>query len=234
MINCYFELHVEQGPQLAEAGISVGVVEGVYGFVWMNVAFIGSADHAGPPPMHLRHDALVATSDVIESVRRITGTGGNDLVGTVGSVDVYPNSINVIPERVEFTVDLRSYDNDVVDLAIEPIKREIEHAAGREKVEMEYEEIMHVDAEPFDDNCIATVERAAETVDVDYMRIVSGAGHDANYLNKISPTSMIFIPSVDGISHSEDEYTEWEDVVRGTDVLLYSVLEKANEGETGR
>ncbi|WP_266083278.1 Zn-dependent hydrolase [Haladaptatus caseinilyticus] len=226
-LHCYFELHVEQGPQLSESGLSVGVVGGVYGFVWMNAAFTGSADHAGPTPMHLRHDALVATSDVIESVRRITSTGGDDLVGTVGSIDVHPNSINVIPERVDFTLDFRSYDNDIVDHATEQIQREIEHAANRENVEMEYEEIMRVDAEPFDDECIETVERAADAVGTKYMRIVSGAGHDANYLNEICPTSMIFVPSVDGISHTEDEYTEWADVVRGADVLLHAVLEKA-------
>jgi len=229
-VHCYFELHVEQGPYLDEAGLSIGVVEGVYGFSWMNAAFEGSADHAGPTPMHLRHDALVATSDVIQSVRRIAGTGGEDLVGTVGSVDVRPNSINVIPERVEFTLDVRSYDNDVVDRAVERLRREVEWAAEREGVEREFEEIMRVDADPFAADCIDAVERAAESVvGEDYARVVSGAGHDANYLNTICPTGMIFVPSVDGISHVEEEYTEWDDVVDGVAVLLSVVLEKANE-----
>jgi N-carbamoyl-L-amino-acid hydrolase len=229
-VHCYFELHVEQGPYLDQTGLSIGVVEGVYGFSWMNAAFEGSADHAGPTPMHLRHDALVATSDVIQSVRRIAGTGGEDLVGTVGSVDVHPNSINVIPERVEFTLDFRSYDNDVVDRAVERIRREVEWAAEREAVEWEFEEIMRVDADPFAADCIDAIERAAESVvGEDYARVVSGAGHDANYLNTICPTGMIFVPSVDGISHVEEEYTEWDDVVDGVAVLLGAVLEKANE-----
>ncbi|SIR87657.1 N-carbamoyl-L-amino-acid hydrolase [Haladaptatus litoreus] len=230
-LHCYFELHVEQGPYLHEIGRSVSVVEGVYGFSWMNVVFEGSADHAGPTPMNLRYDALVATSDVVESVRRIAGTEGEDLVGTVGSLDVFPNSINVIPERVEFTIDFRSYDNDVVDAAVERVQREIEWAAEREGVDWEFEEIMRVDADPFADECIETVERAARAVvgEDDYIRLVSGAGHDANYLNTICPTSMIFVPSVDGISHVEEEYTEWEDIVAGVNVLYNAVLEKANE-----
>ncbi|MFC6941953.1 Zn-dependent hydrolase [Salinirubellus sp. GCM10025818] len=230
-LHCYLELHVEQGPYLDEGDLSIGVVEGVYGFSWANVAFEGQADHAGPTPMHLRHDALVATSDVVQSVRRIAGTGGADLVGTVGSIDAHPNSINVIPERVEFTLDFRSYDDGVVEAAVDRARREVEWAAEREDVEWEFEEIMRIDAAPFADECIEAVERAARSVvgEDDYTRIVSGAGHDASYLNEICPTGMIFVPSVGGISHVEEEYTEWEDVVRGVEVLLGAVLEKADE-----
>ncbi|ODR80593.1 Zn-dependent hydrolase [Haladaptatus sp. W1] len=231
-LHCYFELHVEQGPYLDEQDLSIGVVEGVYGFSWLNASFGGKADHAGPTPMHLRNDALVATSDVINAVRRLTATGGTDLVGTVGSVDVYPNSINVIPEQVEFTIDLRSYDNEVVEQAVEQIQNEIRYAADREGVSWDCEEIMRVDADPFDDDCVATVERAAESVGADYMRMVSGAGHDANYLNTICPTSMIFVPSVNGISHTEGEFTEWDDVVTGANVLVHAVTEKAAMTET--
>lgn len=232
-LHCYFELHVEQGPYLADNDLSVGVVEGVCGFSWMNVTFTGSVDHAGPTPMHLRTDALVSASDVVRAVRNLTATGGPDLVGTVGSMDVNPNSINVIPERVDLTVDFRSYDNAVVDRAVERIQEEIRWAAEREGVSWEFEEIMRVDADPFDDGCIETVERAAERIDAEYMRMVSGAGHDANYLNTIWPASIIFVPSENGISHTEDEFTEWEDVVTGTNVLLHAVLEEAsvNEGD---
>lgn len=228
-LHCYFELHVEQGPYLDEQNLSVGVVEGVYGFAWLNGTYTGKADHAGPTPMHLRSDALVATADVIQAVRRSTAVIGTDLVGTVGSLEVSPNSINVIPEKVEFTLDFRSYDNDMVEAAVDHIRREIEWAAEREGVEWELEEIMRVDAEPFNSDCINTVEAAAETVGAEYMRMVSGAGHDANYLNDICPTSMIFVPSVDGVSHTEAEYTDWSDVVVGTNVLFQATIKKANE-----
>ncbi|WP_265108574.1 Zn-dependent hydrolase [Halosolutus halophilus] len=227
-LHCYFEVHVEQGPFLERADLSVGVVEGVFGFSWMNVTFEGQANHAGPTPMNMRHDAFVATADVTKAVREITATEGTDLVGTVGSVDVWPNAINVIPERVEFTLDFRSYDNAVVDAAVDRVRNEIEWAAEREGLEYEFEEIMRVDADPFHDECIETVADAAEDAGCEYTRLVSGAGHDANYLNKITPTSMIFVPSVDGISHRESEYTEWEDVVTGAEVLLRAVNEQAS------
>lgn len=228
-LHCYFEIHVEQGPFLEQADLSVGVVEGVFGFSWMNVTFEGQANHAGPTPMNMRYDAFVATADVTKAVREITATEGTDLVGTVGSVDVWPNAINVIPERVEFTLDFRSYDNAVVETAVERIRNEIAWAAEREGLEYEVEEIMRVDADPFHDDCISTVAEAAEEAGCEYTRLVSGAGHDANYLNKIAPTSMIFIPSVDGISHRENEFTEWEDVANGADVLLRAVQKKAAE-----
>ncbi|MFB6201753.1 MAG: M20/M25/M40 family metallo-hydrolase, partial [Halorhabdus sp.] len=210
-----------------------GVVEGVYGFVWFDVTFAGSADHAGPTPMHLRNDALVATSDVVEGVRRIAGAEGEDLVGTVGSLDVSPNSINVIPETVDFTVDFRSYDDETVDRAADRIRAEIEHAAAREDVEASHEVIMRIESQAFDDGCIGTVATAADDIGADYTRLISGAGHDASYLNGVCPTAMVFVPSVGGVSHTEDEFTEWEDVVTGTEVLYRVVLEKANEPGDG-
>ena len=228
-IHAYFELHVEQGPFLEQQGLPVAAVEGVFGFSWLNARFEGQANHAGPTPMNMRHDAMVGLSDVTNAVRRITATEGIDLVGTVGSVDVWPNAINVIPERVEFTLDLRSYDNSVVDTAVARIEREIEWAAEREGLDYEIEEIMRVDADPFDDECIETVVGAIEDRGYEYTRLVSGAGHDANYLNTICPTSMIFVPSVDGVSHRESEFTEWEDVLVGAEVLLSAIVSKANE-----
>ncbi|MFC4408419.1 Zn-dependent hydrolase [Haloarchaeobius iranensis] len=226
-LHCYLELHVEQGPKLADAGHSVGVVEGVYGFVWLDAAFEGTADHAGPTPMHQRHDALVATGDVVEAVRRIAGTGGDDLVGTVGSVDVSPNAINVIPERVDFTVDFRSYDDGTVERAAEKVRKEIAHAADREGVDWECEAVMRIESQSFDDDLVETVAGAADDLDAEYTRLVSGAGHDASYLNRVCPTAMVFVPSVDGVSHTEAEFTEWDDVVTGTNVLLNAVLAEA-------
>ncbi|GAA0514049.1 N-carbamoyl-L-amino-acid hydrolase [Halorubrum aquaticum] len=228
-LHCYLELHVEQGPKLEDRDLAVGVVEGVYGFVWFDAAFTGSADHAGPTPMHLRNDALVATGDVIESVRRIAGTGGDDLVGTVGSLDIDPNSINVIPERVEFTVDFRSYDDAVVDRAADRVREEIDHAASREGIEAEREVIMRIESQSFDDDVVEAVADAADALDADATRLVSGAGHDASYLNRVCPTGMVFVPSVGGVSHTEDEFTEWDDVVTGVNVLLNAAVGKANE-----
>ena len=228
-LHAYFELHVEQGPFLEQQALPVAAVEGVFGFSWMNVTFEGQANHAGPTPMDMRHDAMVATSDIVRAVRGITATEGPDLVGTVGSVDVWPNAINVIPETVEFTLDFRSYDDAAVDAAVERIRQETEWAAEREGLDYEFEQIMRVDADPFDETCIETVAEAAEELGHDYTHLVSGAGHDANYLNTICPTSMIFVPSVDGISHRESEFTKWDDIVVGTEILLETVRKRAAE-----
>jgi len=226
-LHRYFELHVEQGPVLEDAGVPVGVVEGVYGFAWLEATFEGSADHAGPTPMHHREDALVAAADVVTAVRRLAGAG-DDLVGTVGSLGVEPDAVNVIPERVTATVDVRSYDDAVIDAAVEQVRREIHHAATREGVDADVAELMRIAPEVFDEAAVSEVAAAAEAVGADHRHLVSGAGHDASYLSRVCPTGMVFVPSVGAVSHSEDEFTEWDDVVTGTDVLLQAVLEAAS------
>lgn len=228
--HCYLELHVEQGPRLEEAGIPIGVVDGIVGYCWLRATFRGQADHAGPTPMGSRRDPLVAASEVVGAVRRIAASDDGDLVGTVGSVDVHPNSINVIPERVELTVDLRSYDDDRIDRVSTEVRRAIEAAVEREGVECEHEELMGNGSQTFAGDCVEAVERAAEELDVDYMHMVSGAGHDASHLNQLCETGMIFVPSVGGVSHTEEEFTEWDDVVTGTNVLLRAARARANAG----
>lgn len=229
-LHCYLEMHVEQGPKLEAAEIPVGVVDGIFGCYWLRATFEGQADHAGSTPMGERQDALVAASDVVGAVRRIAVSDDGDLVGTVGSLEVHPNSINVIPKRVELTVDLRSYDDDRIERAANELIREIELAADREGVAFEHEELMRNTSQTFAADCVEAVERAAEDVGVGYTHMVSGAGHDAGHLNQLCPTGMIFLPSVGGVSHTEDEFTEWTDVVTGTNVLLRATLAKANEG----
>ncbi len=219
-IHRYFELHVEQGPVLDDADCPAAAVEGVVGFTWLRVRMTGQADHAGPTPMTGRRDALVGASDVVTAVRRLTASAGEDLVGTVGSLTVEPNGINVIPEVVEFTVDLRSFDSAVLETAVDRVREEIRWAAKREDLTVDIEHIMTVAPTAFDPTVVDTVERAIERTGAEPMRLVSGAGHDASYLDRICPAGMLFVPSVDGISHSEDEYTEWSDVVTGTQALL--------------
>lgn len=228
-LHCYVELHVEQGPRLERRGLSVAAVEGVYGFAWLSVTLEGIADHAGPTPMHERQDALVAASDVVAAVRRLAATGGEDLVGTVGSLAVKPDSINVIPETVELTVDLRSHDTAVVSSAVDRIQREIAWAAEREGIDAEVEELMRIEPRTFDPAAVETVEAAIEAAGYEGTTLVSGAGHDASYLDDVCPTGMVFVPSVDGISHRESEFTEWEDVVAGVEVLSEAVRGKAAE-----
>jgi N-carbamoyl-L-amino-acid hydrolase len=227
-LHCYLELHVEQGPSLDDRDLQVAAVDGVFGFSWLDVTFEGMADHAGPTPMDSRRDALVGASDVVGAVRRLTATGGEDLVGTVGSLDVWPDAINVVPERVEFTVDLRSASDAVVERAVERVEREVEWAAEREGLDHHCERLMHVDATTFDEDCVGTVLDAMTAADHEPVRLTSGAGHDASYLDEVCPTAMVFVPSEDGVSHRESEYTEWADVVAGVEVLGGTVRRMAN------
>jgi N-carbamoyl-L-amino-acid hydrolase len=228
-LHCYLELHIEQGPYLDDNGLQVAAVDGVFGFSWLEVTFEGMANHAGPTPMEMRRDAMVGASDVIGAVRRLTATGGDDLVGTVGSVDVWPDAINVVPERVEFTVDLRSAEDATVESAVERIEREVEWAAEREGLDYECEHLMHVDAATFDEGCVETVTEAIRAGGYEVTRLTSGAGHDASYLDDVCPTAMVFVPSVDGVSHRESEHTEWKDVVAGVETLGRAVRSKASE-----
>jgi N-carbamoyl-L-amino-acid hydrolase len=227
-LHRYLELHVEQGPTLAEADRAVAAVEGVYGFTWLEATLEGRADHAGPTPMDARRDALVGASDAVTAVRRVTATAGEDVVATVGSLDVAPNGINVIPETVEFTVDLRSADADAIDAGVARVREEIEWAARREGLDVEVGELMTVAPTWFDPDVVDLVVAAARTAGYDPMRLVSGAGHDASYLDRLCPTGMVFVPSEDGVSHQPGEFTEWSDVVAGVEVLLEATRQVAD------
>jgi len=205
------ELHIEQGPYLELAEKQVGVVTGVVGFVWGAITFSGEADHSGPTPMHYRNDALVAAADIIAGVRRIPGTLGERTVGTVGYVDVAPNSINIIPGEVTITFGFRDPDDAIVETAKERVLHEAEAAAEREGVDWEWERRHQSESVDFAEECIDAVQDSADDLGYDNMRIFSGAGHDAVHLTKVCDTSMVFSVSEEGKSHTEEEYTSWND-----------------------
>jgi N-carbamoyl-L-amino-acid hydrolase len=205
------ELHIEQGPYLELEGAEVGVVTGVVGFVWGAATYYGEADHTGPTPMHYRSDALVAAADVITQVRRIPSTLGDRTVGTVGYIDAKPNSINIVPGEVTFTWGFRDPSDDIVDEAKERTLHELEAAAEREGVDWEWEERMRSSAVDFADKCVDAVQSSADDLGYDSMRLHSGAGHDAAHLSKVMDTSMVFSVSENGKSHSEEEFTSWDD-----------------------
>jgi N-carbamoyl-L-amino-acid hydrolase len=212
------ELHIEQGPKLEDSGLSVGVVEGVFGLSWSEATIHGESDHAGPSPMYSRNDALVAAADSVTAIRRLSNRLSEDLVTTVGEMEVAPDSINVIPSEARFTVDTRSYDDDAVAAAVSHIEREIENACEREGIEYDFEEIWRLPHTEFSADVVETALEAAREVDASHQRMVSGAAHDAAYVNEITDTAMLFVPSVDGKTHNEDEYTEWGDAVEGARV----------------
>jgi N-carbamoyl-L-amino-acid hydrolase len=225
--HAYLELHVEQGRELETSGDRVGVVDGVFGVNWMEVTLRGQANHAGATAMADRRDALVAAASAISRINDLPRRLGEDAVATVGRLDVSPNSINVVPGEVSFTVDVRSYDPEVVATAHEAVEFEVATAAEREGVEYEMERLWSIEPLEFSPAVRDAVAAGAEAAGVPARHVVSGAGHDANYMAGVTDAGMVFVPSVGGITHAESEFTEWEDCVAGAEVYANAVVELA-------
>ncbi len=226
-IRAYLELHIEQGPFLEEEGRSVGVVEGIVGISWSRLTMHGVQDHAGPTPMRIRHDALVAAADVVRAVRTIPGQVSPQMVGTVGRLDVSPNITNAIPGRVVMSVDFRDPKDENVSRALRLLDRAVKDATAMEGVPYELENYWRVPPTPFHSEVVSAVERAAQSLGCRHRRILSGAGHDAQYMAAICPTGMIFVPSRNGRSHCEEEFTPMDDIEHGANTLLLAALELA-------
>jgi N-carbamoyl-L-amino-acid hydrolase len=226
-VRAYLELHIEQGPFLEEEGLSIGVVEGIVAIAWSRLTLHGVQDHAGPTPMRIRHDALVAAAEVVAGVRGIARELGGDLVTTVGNLTVVPNIVNAIPGRVTLSIDMRDPRDATLDRALPMLDRVVAEACRREGVTYELEHYWRVPYTPFDREVVAAVERAAAATGAGHRRILSGAGHDAQYMAAISPTGMVFVPSRDGRSHCEEEFTPLDDIEHGANTLLGAALELA-------
>jgi N-carbamoyl-L-amino-acid hydrolase len=225
--RAYLELHIEQGPILEEEGIPVGVVEGIVAISWSRLVLEGIQDHAGPTPMRIRHDALVAAAEVIRGVRGIPKRVGGDLVATVGRLDVTPNIPNAIPGRVSLSIDLRDPDDAPLDRALGMLDRAVRAAVGREGVKHELTHYWRVPRTPFHPDVIAAIEGAARTIGCGHRRILSGAGHDAQYMAAICPTGMIFVPSRGGRSHCEEEFTGMDEIEHGANTLFLAAVSLA-------
>ncbi len=223
----YFEPHIEQGPILEAEGKVIGVVTAAQGQRWYEVTVTGQEAHAGPPPMDARRDALVGVARMIGEVRRIGVDHAPDGRSTVGFVTVHPNSRNVVPGSVFFSVDLRHPDDGTLGTMDEALREACIAVARDEGLEIDIEETVYFPAHPFDADCVRAVREGAERLGHAHQDIVSGAGHDAVYLSRVVPAGMIFVPCKDGISHAEIEYAKPEDLTAGCDVLLHAVLERA-------
>jgi len=226
-LRAYLELHIEQGPCLEEEGLAVGVVEGIVAISWSRLTIHGVQDHAGPTPMRIRHDALVAASAVVTGVRGIAREIGGELVTTVGNLTVSPNIVNAIPGKVTLSIDMRDPQDSTLDRALPMLDRVVREACEREGVRYELENYWRVPYTPFDRTVVDTVERAARASGARYRRILSGAGHDAQYMAAIGPTGMVFVPSHDGRSHCEEEFTPIDDIEYGARTLLLAALDLA-------
>ena len=225
--RAYLELHIEQGPFLEEEGLSVGVVDGIVAISWSRLTIHGVQDHAGPTPMRIRHDALVAAAEIVTGVRTIAKELGGDLVTTVGNLVVQPNIPNAIPGKVTMSIDMRDPRDETLEIARRCLDAVVKAACDREGVRGELEHYWRVPYTPFAPDVVAAVERATTAVGAPFRHILSGAGHDAQYMAAIGPAGMIFVPSRDGRSHCEEEFTPMDDIEQGAATLFLAVVDLA-------
>jgi len=226
-IGAYFETHIEQGPVLEDNDKTIGVVSGVLGIRWFDCTVTGMEAHAGPTPMALRKDALLAATRIMQDVVAAAHRHPPHGRGTVGMVQVFPNSRNVIPGRIKFSIDLRNSTDTLVDAMAAEVKAFADQVAKEHGVQVHIEMVSSYPAQLFQPECVQAVGRAAAKLGYSHMPAVSGAGHDAVYMAKLAPSGMIFIPCKDGISHNEIEDAKPEHIEAGCNVLLHAMLERA-------
>jgi len=227
-VHAFFEAHIEQGPILEVEKKKIGIVQGAQGQRWFEVTFIGQEAHAGPTPMRVRKDALVGTAHVIGAVNKIGLENAPFACATVGMINSSPNSRNVIPGKVFFTIDLRHPEDATLTKMAAAVKSACEEAAAANRLEVDFKEIWYSPPVKFDANCVAAVKKGAEELGFENLDIISGAGHDSVYMSRVAPTAMVFIPCEGGISHNEIENATKDDCRDGCDVLLRAMVERAN------
>ncbi len=225
--TAFFEAHIEQGPILENTETQIGVVTGVQGIKWYDLTITGSEAHAGPTPMPLRKDALVAASVLLPKIYAIAHDNPPHGRATIGEFRALPGSRNTIPGTIEMTIDIRHPDPAVLDQMHEALEAAVADAARETGLHFALEPVWTSPPVAFAEKCVDAVRRAARGMDYSSMDIVSGAGHDAVYISRLSPTGMIFIPCEGGISHNEAEETAPGDVERGANVLLHAMVELA-------
>ena len=226
-MHAMLELHIEQGPILEAEGKDIGVVTHGQGLWWLQITLTGKDAHTGSTPMHMRVNAGLGMARITERVHQIAMSHQPNAVGAVGHANVYPNSRNVIPGKAVFTVDIRSPDQAKLDAMKAEVTRAAHAVAAELGLGCEIEDVGHFDPVTFDPGLVKVVRGAAERLGYSHMDIVSGAGHDACWINRLFPTVMIMCPCVDGLSHNEAEEISTEWAAAGTDVLLHAVLEVA-------
>ena len=226
-MKAMFELHIEQGPILESEGKDIGVVTHGQGLSWTQVTITGKDAHTGSTPMPMRRNAGLGMARILEKVDAIALSNAPHAVGAAGHIDVYPNSRNVIPGKVVFTVDFRSPDINVLTTMENQLSEEGQKVADQMELDIAFEKVGGFDPVTFDENCVSAVRNAAERLGYSHLNIISGAGHDACWINQVAPTAMIMCPCVDGLSHNEAEEISKDWAVAGTDVLLHAVLEVA-------
>jgi beta-ureidopropionase / N-carbamoyl-L-amino-acid hydrolase len=229
MPHIYIELHVEQGPILDKMGIPIGAVENLQGISWQHITIEGVANHAGTTPTDMRRDAGLAAARVITYLRDRANASNGKTVATVGTIQFRPNAVNVVPSLATFTVDLRDPNETRLQEEEQALANYLKELAATEDVSITSEQLVRFEPVTFDETIVKLIEHVASKHGLQSRRMTSGAGHDAQMMARICPTAMIFVPSVDGISHNPKEYTKDTDLIAGTNVLLEIVSNLAEE-----
>ncbi len=226
-MHAFFELHIEQGPILEAEDKLIGVVTHGQGLRWIQCTVTGKESHTGSTPMPMRKNAGRGLAQITELVHEIAMSKQPNAVGAIGHIDVYPNSRNIIPGKVVFTVDFRSHVLETLTGMVDRLMAEAPKLCEALGVEFEAEIVGQFDPPAFDENCVKAVRSAAERLGYSHRDIVSGAGHDACWVNRVAPTAMVMCPCVDGLSHNEDEDISKEWAEAGANVLFHAVVETA-------
>jgi N-carbamoyl-L-amino-acid hydrolase len=226
-MKAFFELHIEQGPILEDEMIDIGVVTHGQGLKWLQVTLTGKESHTGSTPMPKRRNAGLGMARVTELVHEVAMDYQPDAVGAIGHMEAYPNSRNIIAGRTVFTIDIRSPNKDVLDEMDARIRDGVALICEALDIKFEIEQVGHFDPVTFNEGCVKAIRDAAEKLGYSHRNIVSGAGHDACWINRVAPTAMVMCPCVDGLSHNEAEeiFPEW--AAAGCDVLFHAVVETA-------
>ncbi|MEI4194492.1 Zn-dependent hydrolase [Roseovarius sp. E0-M6] len=226
-MHAFFELHIEQGPILEAEGKDIGVVTHGQGLSWTQLTITGKDSHTGSTPMPMRRDAGLGMARVLEKVNEIALDNAPNAVGAAGHIEVYPNSRNVIPGKTVFTVDQRSPDKAVLEDMVARMKKESQKICDDMGLQVEFEVAGGFDPVTFDEGCVTAIRNAAERLGYSHRDLVSGAGHDACWINRVAPTAMVMCPCVDGLSHNEAEEISKDWATAGADVLMHAVVETA-------
>jgi N-carbamoyl-L-amino-acid hydrolase len=226
----FLELHIEQGPVLEKQRQDIGVVEGISGvFKWL-ISFKGKADHAGTAPMDLRSDAFMGVADFAHEISRIIDEEGTDKTRlTIGRVELKPGYAHTVPGEAEFTLVGRDMSEAVMKELADSCRKVLSSIARRHRLMFEYQQMSWLEPKYCHDDMIALLKKHSERLGHDTIVMPSGAGHDAQFFTGITPTGLLFIPSVGGVSHAPDEWSHWHDVEKGCNVLLGAVLELVAE-----
>ncbi|SHI51429.1 allantoate deiminase [Dethiosulfatibacter aminovorans DSM 17477] len=223
-IRAFIELHIEQGPVLEKENLDVGLVEYIVGIAEYRIGIKGRPDHAGTTPMNLRKDALIAASELVCQIEELALSQGDGTVATVGAMDVFPGAANIVPGEVELTVDIRSRNQDCIDGVVAGIKRSLKDKADSRGLAWEMRELLNVTPVTMSEKILNTMQEKADEGGIGYKKMTSGAGHDAMIMASMVDSGLVFVPSRDGRSHCPEEWTDYDQLQKGIELIYHTIL----------